>query len=108
MENRFEIFADYFQFYLQDDDIRLTETPHDWNEQAIERMLVTGPHLIGVGTARNMTVPVTVRICEARPTSSASTNAPSRSTPAASRSPAARTISRMPRVSTSRRTHITR
>ena len=30
-------------------------------------MLVTGSHLIGVGTARNMTVPVTVRICGAQP-----------------------------------------
>jgi hypothetical protein len=29
-------------------------------------MLVTGPHLIGIGTARNMTVPVTIRICETR------------------------------------------
>jgi hypothetical protein len=67
MEHRFEIFDDYFQFYLQDDDIGLTQQPQDRNERAVERMLVTGPHLIGVGTARNMTVPVTVRICEARP-----------------------------------------
>jgi hypothetical protein len=28
---------------------------------------VLGPHVIGIGTARNMTVPVTLRICEARP-----------------------------------------
>jgi hypothetical protein len=67
MERRFEIFADYFQFYLQDDDMRFGEQPQEWSEAAIERMLVTGPHLIGVGTARNMTVPVTVRICGARP-----------------------------------------
>jgi len=34
-------------------------------------MLALGPHVIGVGTARNMTVPVTVRICGARPDVSA-------------------------------------
>ena len=67
MEHRFEIFADYFQFYLQDDDVSFGEQSQDWSERAVEKMLVTGPHLIGVGTARNMTVPVTIRICEAQP-----------------------------------------
>ena len=89
MEHRFEIFADHFQLYLQDNDIRFGDLSEAWTDEAVEKMLALGPHVIGVGTARNMTVPVTVRICKARPTSampasSASTNARSRSTPAAS------------------------
>lgn len=68
MEHRFEIFADYFQFYLQDDDIRHGDLSDAWTEAgAVETMLALGPHVIGVGTVRNMTVPVTVRMCEARP-----------------------------------------
>jgi hypothetical protein len=51
MEQRFEIFADYFQFYLQDDDMCFGQQSQDWSEAAVQRMLVTGPHLIGVGTA---------------------------------------------------------
>ena len=38
----------------------------DWTDEAVEKLLALGPHVIGIGTARNMTVPVTVRICEAR------------------------------------------
>jgi hypothetical protein len=55
------------QFYLQDDDFSFGEQPQDWNEQAVDRMLVTGAYLIGVDTARNITVPVIVRIRGARP-----------------------------------------
>jgi hypothetical protein len=52
-------------------------------------MLALGPHVIGVGTARNMTVPVTVRIFKARPDISDASfervsECTSRSTPAAS------------------------
>jgi hypothetical protein len=67
MEHRFEIFADYFQFYLQDDDMRFGDLSNAWTDKAVERLLAVGPHVIGVGTARNMTVPVVVRTCEARP-----------------------------------------
>jgi hypothetical protein len=67
MEHRFEIFADYFQFYLQDDDIGVGDFSTAWTKEAVAKMLALGPHVIGVGTARNMTVPVVVRTCEARP-----------------------------------------
>lgn len=67
MEHRFELFADYFQFYLQDDDIRYGDLSNAWDEAAVEKMLALGPHTIGVGTVRNMTVPVTVVIVETMP-----------------------------------------
>jgi hypothetical protein len=69
MEHRFEIFADSFQVYLQDNDIRFGDLSEAWTDEAVEKMLALGPHVIGVGTARNMTVPVIVRICGARPDS---------------------------------------
>src|SRR5579864_5435153 len=54
----FELFADYFQFYLQDD---LTgDLPQIWTPEACDRLLAIGPGTIMVGTARNMTVPVTI------------------------------------------------
>ena len=65
MEHRFELFADYSQFYLQEDDARYGDLA--WTEKAVERMLALGPHVIGIRTARSMTVPVSLRICEARP-----------------------------------------
>ena len=67
MEHRFEIFADYLQSYLQDDDINATDHMQDWSDEAVERLLITGSHAIGVGTVRKMIVPVSLRICEARP-----------------------------------------
>lgn len=67
MEHRFETFADSFQLYLQDDDIRFGDLSEAWTDEAVEKMLALGPHVIGVGTARDMTMPVTVSICEARP-----------------------------------------
>jgi hypothetical protein len=38
MEHRFEIFADYSQFYLQDDDERFGQA-QGWSDEAIETML---------------------------------------------------------------------
>ena len=63
---KYELFADYFQFYLQDEaaDGDLSES---WTEEATTRQLALAPGTIGVGTARNMTVPVTVEIRNSRP-----------------------------------------
>jgi hypothetical protein len=68
---------------------RFGELSEAWTDEAVEKMLALGPHVIGVGTARNMTVPVTVRICKARPDISDASfervsECTSRSTPAAS------------------------
>ncbi|PZO03193.1 MAG: hypothetical protein DCF30_03470 [Hyphomicrobiales bacterium] len=60
------VFADYFQFYIQD------ETANDdfgslWTEEAVERLLAVADHSVGIGTARNMTVPVVVSLHDATP-----------------------------------------
>jgi hypothetical protein len=65
MEHHFKLFADYSQFYLQDDDARYGEL--NWPQEAFERMLALGPHVIGIRTTRSMAVRVTLRVCETRP-----------------------------------------
>ena len=62
----FELFADYHQFYLQDEeaDGKLSES---WTEQAVETLLALAPGTIGVGTVRNMGVPVTIEILDTEP-----------------------------------------
>ncbi len=60
------LFADYFQFYLQDEGVKgdLSET---WTPEAVERLLAVAPGTIGVGTARNMDVPVVVEVAAEAP-----------------------------------------
>ncbi|SEL81534.1 hypothetical protein [Rhodococcus maanshanensis] len=64
--HRYELFADYFQFYLQDEatDGDLSDA---WTDEAVARMLAVGDGAVGVGTARNMDVPVTVELLDAEP-----------------------------------------
>lgn len=63
---QYELFADYFQFYLQDEGASggLGEA---WTEAALARRLAVGPGVVGVYTARNMTVPVTVEVHPSAP-----------------------------------------
>jgi hypothetical protein len=64
----FELFADYFQFYLQDEsaDGNLGES---WTAEAVGRLLALAPGTVGVGTVRNMRVPVAVEVLDAEPSS---------------------------------------
>jgi len=63
MKYEFDVFADYFQFYVEDEAKPPIDDPGNiWNEQAIADLLATGPGYISVGTVRNMTVPVTIEI----------------------------------------------
>src|SRR5579864_2299043 len=57
----FMLFADYFQFYLQDEGTR-ADLSESWPQETVDRVLAITPGAIGVGTARNMTVPVVVEI----------------------------------------------
>lgn len=66
-EYRYELFADYHQFYLQDDNIEVGDLSESWTQKTTNAMLAVAPHVIGVGTARNMTVPVTVETRDAPP-----------------------------------------
>lgn len=60
------LFADYFQFYLQDEaaDGNLGDS---WGEDATARQLAVAPGTVGVGTARNVDVPVMVEVLDAEP-----------------------------------------
>jgi len=64
--HRLTLFADYHQFYLQDE-----SAPGDlasaWDEAATHRMLAVSAGVVGFGTVRNMQVPVTLEFLEAEP-----------------------------------------
>ena len=62
----FELFADYFQFYLQDEAVK-GDLSDSWNEEAVGRLLALAPGTIGVGTVRDMQVPVDVEVRDAPP-----------------------------------------
>src|SRR5262245_31348180 len=63
----YELFADYYQFYLQDEKAE-GDLSDSWTKEATDNLLALAPGTIGVGTARNMDVPVTVQILDAAPT----------------------------------------
>jgi len=68
MSQRFEfkLFADYFQFRLHDEPVE-GDLSERWTEEAVDRLLAIAPGTIGVGTVRNMNVPVVVEIAEVAP-----------------------------------------
>jgi hypothetical protein len=62
----FDLFADYFQFYLQDE----TASGIDgdaWSGEATDRMLAVSTGALAVGTVRNVDVPVTVEVLQSEP-----------------------------------------
>ena len=64
--HQLEIFADYFQFYLQDETAQ-GDLSDAWDDPAVERMLATSSGMVGLGTVRNMRVPVTLEFLDAEP-----------------------------------------
>jgi len=66
---RYILFADYFQFYLQDEKVdgNLSDA---WTEQAVQDLLAIAPGTIGVGAVRNMDVPVEVELLQSTPSES--------------------------------------
>jgi hypothetical protein len=48
--SQYEIFADYHQFYLQDDDQSFGDLSQAWTEEATDRLLAVAPHVISVGS----------------------------------------------------------
>jgi hypothetical protein len=61
-----ELFADYYQFYLQDEPVD-GDLSDAWSSEAGARLLAVAPGVVGVGTVRNMDVPVTIEILSAEP-----------------------------------------
>lgn len=63
----FSLFADYHQFYLQDE-ASPSNLAEAWTPDAVDRMLALASGVIGVGTARSVDVPVEVEILAEAPT----------------------------------------
>jgi hypothetical protein len=64
----YQLFADYYQFYLQDESVK-GDLSDGWSEEAVTRLLAVAPGTVGIGTVRNMVVPVTVELFDAQPES---------------------------------------
>jgi len=60
------LFADFFQFYIQDEAVP-DDLSEAWTEEATDRMLATAFGTIGIGTVRNMDVPVSLQILDRQP-----------------------------------------
>jgi hypothetical protein len=60
------LFADYHQFYIQDEKVdgNLSDA---WTDEAVERLLAVAPGTVGIGTVRNVDVPVTIAVLEREP-----------------------------------------
>lgn len=65
-EIKTELFADYFQFYIRDESVE-GDLSNAWTQDAVDRLLALAPGTIGIGTVRNMDVPVTIRLFDAEP-----------------------------------------
>ena len=61
------LFADYHQFYLQDDSDKFGNLADAWTQEATHLLLAVAPHVLAVGTVRNMEVPVIIEVHESRP-----------------------------------------
>ena len=61
------LFADYYQFYIQDDDESVGDLSEAWTKEATDKLIAASDRVIGVGTVRNMDVPVYVNIVDKLP-----------------------------------------
>lgn len=66
MNRRYDIFADYFQFFLWDEGKR-PDAPTDFTDEDIKRRVKAAPFLVVIQPARNMTVPVEVEVTDGPP-----------------------------------------
>ncbi|MCQ8117003.1 hypothetical protein [Methylomonas rosea] len=64
--HNFTLFADYFQFYIQDESVG-GSLADAWNKDAFARMLAVAPGVVAVGTVRNTNVPVSIEILDSVP-----------------------------------------
>lgn len=55
------VFADYFQFFVQDEAANEDFGPL-WTDEAVERLIAAGDCSVGIGTVRNMSVPIALTI----------------------------------------------
>lgn len=65
---KLELFANYFQSHLQDDDQALGNLADAWTEDATQRLrIAVAPGVVGVGTARNDTVVAELEVTAVEP-----------------------------------------
>jgi hypothetical protein len=66
--SRYELtlFADYYQFYIQDENVE-GQLSDAWTDDAVERLLAIAPGIVGIGTVRDVDVPVTIAVLEQEP-----------------------------------------
>ena len=62
----FNLFADYFQFYLKDETAD-GDLSNAWTDEAVARLLAVAPGTVGVRTVSNMEVPVTLQVSASEP-----------------------------------------
>jgi len=67
MKRRFEVFADYFQFYLWDR-IVAPEAPTDYTDHDVADRIKAAPNVVVIQPARNVNVPVELEVQSAPPT----------------------------------------
>ena len=63
---KFELFADYFQFYLMDVEAN-DDTSEIWSREAHDNKLGILKNTLAIGTFRNVDVKVEIELCEAEP-----------------------------------------
>ena len=61
-----ELFTDYFQFYIQDEQAEV-DSGERWTDETVAMLLLTTNSTIWVGTVRNMDAPVSVKHFESEP-----------------------------------------
>ena len=66
MRKNYEVFADYFQFYLWDREVA-PDAPTDYSEEDTKRRIKAAPNIVVVQPARNMDVPVELEVLPSRP-----------------------------------------
>lgn len=66
VKKRYDVFSDYFQFYLWDEGER-PDAPTDYTDEDTGRRIKAAPFVVVIQPVRNMTVPVEVEVTDASP-----------------------------------------
>ncbi|MCP4131051.1 MAG: ankyrin repeat domain-containing protein [bacterium] len=64
---KFELFADCYQVHLVDDQKEKINTDFSWDEESVDNLFIGREYAIGIGTVRNMSVPVSVTLVDTEP-----------------------------------------
>jgi hypothetical protein len=65
-EHKFELFADYHQFYVWDAGVD-PRAPEDYTNEDVRRLVKVAPNIVVIQPVRSTTVPVQLEICSEDP-----------------------------------------